>query len=192
VIGPTKIVMDPMRVLAAGEAATGFALTLLPRLVVQPLFGADATGAGLAMSRICGMALMGLGIACWPVAGSSGGAGRRARTAMLVYSALAGTFARKRTLAGIEEKMDDALPSGSAAVIAILRARRGQCRRQGARKRHSDVHRSDRQSLGEGSEGGAGESIGRARRLSLRVRNLAQAARNGSGLTTSRDRGVST
>lgn len=84
--------MDPMRLLAAGEAATGFALTLLPRLVVQPLFGADATGAGLAMSRICGMALMGLGIACWPVAGSSGGAGRRARTAMLVYSAPAAIY----------------------------------------------------------------------------------------------------
>jgi hypothetical protein len=55
-----------MRVLAAGEAATGFALTLLPRLVVQPLFGADATGAGLAMSRIAGMALMGLGSPAGP------------------------------------------------------------------------------------------------------------------------------
>ena len=32
---------------------------------------------------------------------------------------LASTFARKRVLAGIEEKMDDALPLGSAAVIAI-------------------------------------------------------------------------
>ena len=32
---------------------------------------------------------------------------------------LAGTFARKRVLAGIEKKMDDALPAGSAAVIAI-------------------------------------------------------------------------
>jgi hypothetical protein len=36
-----------------------------------------------------------------------------------VLGKLAGTFARKRVLAGIEEKMDDALPSGSAAVIAV-------------------------------------------------------------------------
>ena len=33
---------------------------------------------------------------------------------------LAGTFARKRVLAGIEAKMDNALPAGSAAVIAIF------------------------------------------------------------------------
>jgi uncharacterized membrane protein len=32
---------------------------------------------------------------------------------------LAGAFARKRVLAGIEAKMDNALPAGSAAVIAI-------------------------------------------------------------------------
>ena len=32
---------------------------------------------------------------------------------------LAGTFARKRMLAGIEAKMDKALPAGSAAGIAI-------------------------------------------------------------------------
>ena len=80
--------MDPLRVVAAGEAATGLVLTLFPQLVVQLLFGANAAGAGLAIARIGGMALLALGIACWPEAGASGGVAR-ARTALLVYSALA-------------------------------------------------------------------------------------------------------
>ncbi len=69
-----SVVMDPLRVVAAGEAATGLALTLFPQVVVQLLFGVDAAGAGLAMARIAGMALLALGIACWPEAGASGGA----------------------------------------------------------------------------------------------------------------------
>jgi hypothetical protein len=58
--------MDPLRVVAAGEAATGLVLTLFPQPVFQLLFGAYAAGAGLAISRICGMALLALGIACCP------------------------------------------------------------------------------------------------------------------------------
>ena len=80
--------MDPLRVVAAGEAATGVALTLVPGLVAQLLFGGDLAGAGLAMARFGGMALVALGIACWPESATGGGA-RRARTAMLIYSALA-------------------------------------------------------------------------------------------------------
>ena len=83
-----SIVMEPLRVVAAGEAATGVALTLFPQVVAQLLFGADAAGAGLPLARIAGMALLALGIACWPKAGAGDGAGR-ARTALLVYSALA-------------------------------------------------------------------------------------------------------
>ena len=80
--------MNPLRVLAAGEGATGLALILFPSLVVRLLFGADSAGAGLAVARLAGMALVALGIACWPDVGASGGAAR-ARTAMLVYNALA-------------------------------------------------------------------------------------------------------
>ena len=78
--------MDPLRLVSAAEAATGVALVLLPRPVVQLLLGADVAGAGLAAARIAGFALLALGMACWP-----DGAGRsgRARTAMLVYSAMA-------------------------------------------------------------------------------------------------------
>ena len=63
---------NPMRIVAAGEAATGLALMLNPPLVVRLLFGADIDGAGLAMARITGMALVALGVACWPGAITDG------------------------------------------------------------------------------------------------------------------------
>jgi hypothetical protein len=78
--------MDPLRFAAAAEAATGLALILFPRLVVQLLFGTDITGPGVATARIAGLALISLAIACWPESASRTG---RARTAMLVYNALA-------------------------------------------------------------------------------------------------------
>ena len=37
-----------------------------------------------------------------------------------VLGELGGQFARKRIAAGIKEKMDDALPAGSGAVIAVF------------------------------------------------------------------------
>ena len=84
-------VIDPLRVAAAGEAATGLVLALFPALVVSLLFGIDTTGAGLAIARIGGLALIALGIACWPGA-SVAARGDRRRTAMLVYGALAAIY----------------------------------------------------------------------------------------------------
>ena len=51
---------------AVGETATGVALLLVPSLVGQWLFGAELSGVGLTMARVTGIALIGLGIACWP------------------------------------------------------------------------------------------------------------------------------
>jgi len=79
---------DLVRALAVGEGAMGVALVVVPGLIARLLFGGDVAGAGQAMARIAGMALLGLAIACWPLAGKSGGADR-ARAALLVYSALA-------------------------------------------------------------------------------------------------------
>jgi hypothetical protein len=79
--------MDMMRVAAAGETATGLALILFPDMVVRYLFGTETAGAGLAVARIAGMALMALGIACWPD-DNTGHRARRSRIAMLVYSVL--------------------------------------------------------------------------------------------------------
>lgn len=69
----------PLTIAAAGEAATGFALLVVPHLVIRILFGAEIVGAGVVMSRIAGLALIALGVACWP--------GRTAFCGMTTYSA---------------------------------------------------------------------------------------------------------
>jgi len=51
---------------AAAEAGTGLLLLLWPAIVVRMLFGAEIDGAGVIMSRLAGIALIGLGVACWP------------------------------------------------------------------------------------------------------------------------------
>ena len=52
---------------------------------------------------------------------------------------LTGKFARKRVEAGIGEKMDDALPPGSAGIIAIYDHERRRGRRTRARERDPQV-----------------------------------------------------
>ena len=67
--------------LAAGaEAATGAALVLAPSLVGWLLLGAELTGVAIPVARVLGIALIALGVACWP--------GRTALCGMLTYSAL--------------------------------------------------------------------------------------------------------
>ena len=51
---------------AVAEAATGMALLIVPSLVGQLLLGEDLTGIAVAVARVPGIALIGLGIACWP------------------------------------------------------------------------------------------------------------------------------
>ena len=68
---------------AIAEAATGLALLVVPSLVVRLLFDAEIVGVGVIMSRLAGIALIGLGVACWPGAIPAGIYG------MLTYSVLA-------------------------------------------------------------------------------------------------------
>src|SRR5271167_5122143 len=72
---------------ALAEAGTGMILLADPRIVVQLLFGAEVVGAGIIMSRLAGIALIGLGAACWP-----GTDTRRAFQGMVTYSVLAMLF----------------------------------------------------------------------------------------------------
>jgi len=51
---------------ALAEAGTGVILLAYPPIVVRLLFDAEIVGAGVIMSRLAGIALMGLGVACWP------------------------------------------------------------------------------------------------------------------------------
>jgi hypothetical protein len=63
---------------AVGEAMTGVALLLIPSMVGQLLFGAELTGIAMTVARVAGIALIGLGVACWP---------GPPRVGMLTYSA---------------------------------------------------------------------------------------------------------
>jgi hypothetical protein len=51
---------------AVAEAATGLALLIVPSLVGQLLFGVEFTGVTILVARVAGIALIGLGVACWP------------------------------------------------------------------------------------------------------------------------------
>ena len=53
-------------VCAVLETGTGLALLTFPRLVVRVLLGAGLVGAGVAAGRLCGVALVSFGLACWP------------------------------------------------------------------------------------------------------------------------------
>ena len=73
-----------LAVAAAGEAVTGLVLLVYPPIVVRLLFGAELTGVSIPVARVLGIALIGLGVACWPCGSAS-----RALCGMLTYSALA-------------------------------------------------------------------------------------------------------
>lgn len=51
---------------AVSEAATGVALLLVPSLVGQLLLGIELTGVAVPVARVAGIALIALGVACWP------------------------------------------------------------------------------------------------------------------------------
>ena len=63
---------------AVAEIATGVALLVAPSLVGQLLLGAELSGLAVIVARVTGIALVALGIACWP---------GTPMIAMLVYSA---------------------------------------------------------------------------------------------------------
>jgi hypothetical protein len=71
--------MKAVLVLAAiSEVATGAALLIVPSLVGRLLLGDEFIGVAISIARVLGIALIGLGIACWP---------GPARVGMLIYSA---------------------------------------------------------------------------------------------------------
>ena len=51
---------------AVSEAVTGLALLIVPSLVVQLLLGEELTGIAIPVARVAGIALIALGVACWP------------------------------------------------------------------------------------------------------------------------------
>jgi hypothetical protein len=53
-------------VAAIAEAATGLALLVAPSLVGELLLGEALAGPAATVARVAGLALIGLGLACWP------------------------------------------------------------------------------------------------------------------------------
>ena len=49
-----------------GEAALGLALLIVPALVGRLLLGEELTGIAIPVARVAGIALIALGVACWP------------------------------------------------------------------------------------------------------------------------------
>jgi hypothetical protein len=64
-----------------GEGATGLALLIVPSLVGQLLLGRELSGVTIVVGRVAGIALIALGIACWPNDKTI----RTALSAMLLY-----------------------------------------------------------------------------------------------------------
>jgi hypothetical protein len=51
---------------AVAETVTGLALMIAPSFIGQLLFGPEFTGVTVPAARVTGIALFGLGLACWP------------------------------------------------------------------------------------------------------------------------------
>lgn len=51
---------------AVAEAVTGSALLAVPSLIGQLLLGEQLAGVAVPVARVSGIALIALGIACWP------------------------------------------------------------------------------------------------------------------------------
>lgn len=68
---------------AVAEAATGAALLIVPSLVGRLLLGEELSGVALPVARVAGIALIALGIACWP---------GPPRIGMLIYGAALTVF----------------------------------------------------------------------------------------------------
>ena len=68
---------------AIAEVATGLALVVVPSLVGRLLLGEELTGIAAVVARVTGIALIGLGFACWP---------GPPRLGMLVYGAAVAAY----------------------------------------------------------------------------------------------------
>ena len=73
------------------EVATGLALLIIPSLVGRLLLGEELTGIAIPVARVAGIALIALGVTCWPGPPLVG---------MLIYGALVALYLAYLGLAG--------------------------------------------------------------------------------------------
>ena len=76
--------MKKLLILAAiSEGLTGLTLLAYPPILIRLLIGEGITGAGVVASRVAGISLIALGVACWPDSNTV-----RAFYGMLTYSTI--------------------------------------------------------------------------------------------------------
>ena len=73
------------------EAATGVALMVAPALVGRLLLGTELAGVSVVVARVAGIALLALGVGCWPGPAALG---------MLTYNALGTVYFAYLALGG--------------------------------------------------------------------------------------------
>jgi hypothetical protein len=81
-----------LALVAVAEALTGLALLIVPTLVARLLLGAELNGVSIPIARVLGIALLALGVCCWP--------GSTALCGMLTYGALVTVYLAYLSLVG--------------------------------------------------------------------------------------------
>lgn len=106
-------------VAAVIEVLTGLVLIAAPTVLVPWLFVGDLSASGLALARLAGIALLALGVACWPVRQAPGSVGPALR-AILLYNFLVALYFAYRGIRG--EIVGPLLwpAAGLHAVLALL------------------------------------------------------------------------
>jgi hypothetical protein len=97
---------------AVGEAATGLALLIVPTLVGQLLLGEELAGVAILVARVAGIALIALGVACWPGRGVA-----QALRGMMTYGVLVTLYL---TYAGFADGLTGVLLWPAVVLHALL------------------------------------------------------------------------
>ncbi|SBT08899.1 conserved membrane hypothetical protein [Candidatus Accumulibacter aalborgensis] len=111
-----------LKLAAAVEALTGVILVANPPIVVSLLFGVGVAGFAEVVGRFAGIALIGLGVSCWP-----GASGRSTLNGMLVYGTLAALYLAVVGLGGEfgGVLLWPAVAGHTVLVVLLLRTRFG-------------------------------------------------------------------
>jgi hypothetical protein len=80
-----------LEITSASEFLIGIALVWSPSVVVQLLFASEISGIGIILSRLGGIALIALGVSCWP-GKDKALCINQAYGGMLTYNLLAGVY----------------------------------------------------------------------------------------------------
>jgi hypothetical protein len=107
------------------EFGTGIAVIIGPVLIVRLLLGEEVAGVGVAVARCFGVALLSLGLACWPI-GAPVRSDSAAFRAMLVYNAVIAVFLVYLAATGVSGTLLwPAIVLHTAIGLSLLFARHG-------------------------------------------------------------------